>query len=436
MSSSETRVNDSNQPESEVGQPGSPMTFLQRRSTLILCVALFLLPLVIMGAVKSQSEYVNNIRQWFPNGFEEAKTYDWFVEQFDVDEMIVLSWPGCELDDERVEKLRLALEAAENDAGPLFSRVTSGPHMLSQLQSVGVSDREARKRISGLLLGKNGRTTCVLAYPVKALVKRRLDVVNRVYEIVEQEIEVLPDQLRAGGPTIDGAAVDLESKRSLQQFLWMTVVAVFMLTWYRMRDLPLTLLVIFFSLSCAAMSLAILYFTGGKMNLTMVMLPTLTFVLGVSGCVHMVNYYRKASTMGFGLRSADQAMQDAAYPVTLSAVTTAIGLLSLGVSRVTPIRLFGFYSALSVIASVVVVLVVMPAALHLLKGRISRWFSPQGKKRQTGTGNGGQPFNFDSGQLGLSITQLGGDSSASRCHITGSRCDSSQSLRENPEPLP
>jgi predicted RND superfamily exporter protein len=139
---------------------------------------------------------------------------------------------------------------------------------------------------------------------------------------------------------------------------------------------------------CASLSLSILYFTGGKMNLTMVMLPTLIFILGVSGCVHIVNYYRKASTMGYGLRSADQAMKDAYYPVTLSALTTAAGMASLGVSRVTPIRLFGFYSAISVIASLVVVLLVLPAALYLLKGRISRWFSNQGKmnKRERATG--------------------------------------------------
>ncbi len=120
----------------------------------------------------------------------------------------------------------------------------------------------------------------------------------------------------------------------------------------------------------------------------MVMLPTLTFILGVSGCVHIVNYYRKASTEGFGIRSADQAMLDGRVPIILSAVTTAVGMVSLGVSRVTPIRLFGFYAACGVLCSLIVILLILPAALYLLKGRISKWFSQSGKmdRRERATG--------------------------------------------------
>ena len=54
------------------------------------------------------------MRHWLPNGFEEAVTYDWFQNEFDVDEMVVISWEGCQLDDPRVSTLREALEKAEN----------------------------------------------------------------------------------------------------------------------------------------------------------------------------------------------------------------------------------------------------------------------------------------------------------------------------------
>ena len=155
-----------------------------------------------------------------------------------------------------------------------------------------------------------------------------------------------------------------------------------------MRDLPLSILVIFFAGLCASVSLTVLFWTGGKMNLTMVMLPTLTFILGVSGCVHVVNYYRKASTTGHELFSADQALIDGAQPIALSATTTAIGLMSLACSSVVPIKLFGIYSGLGVLASIVVLLLVLPASLYLLRGRISKRFSDENNlaKRERHTG--------------------------------------------------
>jgi predicted RND superfamily exporter protein len=363
-------------------------TFLERWAIVILCCAMFLLPLVALGAIRSFEISPTNIRLWLPSGFEEAVTYDWFQNEFGVDEMMVVSWSGCQLDDPRVIALREALQEEENEDGPIFSRVTSGPDMLDQIKSVGVSHAAALRRIRGLIVGRDGNTTAVVAYPVQEMTTRRRDVMERVYVVAEREIGIAPADLKAGGPTVDGAAIDVESKRSLNQFLWMSIACVFLLTWYRLKDLPLTLLVIFCSALCAAIALAILNFTGGKMNLTMVMLPTLTFILGVSGCIHIVNYYRKASTAGYGIRSADQAMIDGRVPIILSAATTAVGMLSLGVSQVTPIRLFGFYSACGVMASLIVILLVLPSALCLLKGRISKWFSHFGKmeKRERATG--------------------------------------------------
>lgn len=379
---------------------GGPATFLERHSTLILCLSLFLLPLIGMGAVKSLKIYASDIRQWLPGGFEEAQVYDSFVKEFGIDEMVVLSWPGATLDDPRVTALREALSEQEMTAAdgviePMFSRVSSGPDLLAEVQSTGVSRETALDRIAGLVVGPDRKTTCVIAYPTAStapdndsLKVDRKFVMQRIYEVAKREIGVSKEELKAGGPTVDGAAIDLESKKSLGTFLWMSITIVFLLTWFRMRDLPLSMMVIFFSLLCAAIALAIMYFGGGKMNLTMIMLPTLTFILGVSGSVHMVNYYRKASTRGYGIHSADRALKDGYYPILLSASTTAVGLFSLGVSRVEPIRSFGFFAGCGVLSSLVVVLLMLPATLYLLKGRISKWFSSDGSKnkRERATG--------------------------------------------------
>ena len=363
-------------------------TFLEKYSTTILCISLFFTPLIILGSVKSLKVYANDVRQWLPSGFEEAKTYDAFTDRFGIDEMVVMSWEGCELESSDVAGFQDILTQEVVDGKPLFARVVSGPDMIAQVESSGVSNKTARRRVQGLLVGEDKKTTCIIGYPSRDFYKDRRLVVERIYELAQTHLSLAQEELKIGGPTVDGAMIDIESKKALGAYLWMSIIVVFLLTWYRMRDLPLTLLVIFFASLCASVSLTILYWSGGQMNLTMVMLPTLTFILGVSGCVHMVNYYRKAATLGYGMNSADQAIVDGGYPVALSSTTTAIGLASLGASSVVPIKLFGFYSACGIMASVAVMLLVLPATLYLLRGRISKRFSAEGNmsRRERTTG--------------------------------------------------
>ncbi|MDG1510664.1 MAG: MMPL family transporter [Mariniblastus sp.] len=376
----------------ENGQP----TFLAKWSTTILCVTLFLAPLVIMGSIKSLRVSATDIRQWLPTDFEEAVTYDKFLDRFGIDEMVVLSWEDCKLGNPEVTQLRKAFQEATlpDPAGedlprlPAFSKVMSGEQMLYQLKDSGLPEIIAKKRMQGLLVGPDLETTCIVAFPSKKLVDSRRLIIGEIYNISKSELGLEASDLKLGGPTADGAAIQVESQKSLKSFLWMSVGLVFCLTWFRLRDLPLSLIVIFFAGFCAAISLAFLYWTGGKMNLTMVMLPTLTFILGVSGCIHMVNYYRKASTLGYGINSADQSIVDGGYPVALSSATTAIGLLSLATSQVVPIRLFGIYSALGIFTSISVMLLILPATLYLMRGRISKRFSNQGSmsKRERTSG--------------------------------------------------
>ena len=369
-------------PVPEARHPDGRKTFLEKWSTTILCVSLFFVPLILLGSIKSLKVQANDVRQWLPSGFEEAVVYDEFVSRFGIDEMLVLSWEGCKIGNPKVDEFQRALEESEVDGIKLFDRVLSGPSVLQQIQDVGVSRKTAENRVRGLMIGPDNQTTCIVAYPrpaedvVPAKIDNRRKILEHIY-LLAGNLEIAEDQLHIGGPTVDGAAIEIESKKSLGTFLWMSIGLVFLLTWYRMRDLPLTILVIFFASLCACVSLTILYWTGGKMNLTMVMLPTLTFILGVSGCVHVVNYYRKASTLGYGLRSADQAIIDGGQPIALSATTTAIGLMSLATSSVIPIKLFGLYAALGIVSSIAILVLVLPATLYQLRGRISKRFSDE-----------------------------------------------------------
>ena len=65
--------------------------------------------------------------------------------------------------------------------------------MLSQIEDMDVSNRAARARIQGLLVGADGETTCILAYPNKTLVDMRRQFVEEIYDLAENELGIPPN---------------------------------------------------------------------------------------------------------------------------------------------------------------------------------------------------------------------------------------------------
>ena len=66
---------------------------------------------------------------------------------------------------------------------------------------------------------------------------------------------------------------------------------------------------------------------------------------------------------------APKLVAHAALPLMLAAATTAIGLLSLCYSELTPIQLFGIFSAIGVVVGSVTQFLLLPAALAVLTPR-------------------------------------------------------------------
>ena len=352
-------------------------------------VAVLILPFVVYGAMTVVKTSENDVKQWLPKGFEEAKRHTWFTEHFGVDEMIVASWQGCTVDDPRLEQLAEKLrEQRMPDGTRIYSRIRTGNDLIRNIQDSGIERDDAEARLAGIFFGPDGKQTCLLAIPDQVWAKDRTAVVENFFQAASA-IGLAKSDVHIGGPTVDGAAIDEESKNSLQQFIGLTVLLVFILCWIRLKNLRLAIIVLGFSAYSALLALAVLYWTGGKMNLTMIMLPTLLFILTVSACVHLANYFTKAAERGPIELAAIEALRGGAYPVALSSLTTAIGLASLAASKIMPIQMFGIYSAAGLVISLPLVLIVLPATLHVFAtklgmAKLKTKKTQTRKERQTG----------------------------------------------------
>ena len=94
------------------------------------------MPLTVLGVFAAIRSNVNDVRDWLPAHFAETGQYREFRERFGNDEFVVVSWPGCNLDDPRLEQLSANLSARslareQYDTDPLFTRVTTGRELVA-----------------------------------------------------------------------------------------------------------------------------------------------------------------------------------------------------------------------------------------------------------------------------------------------------------------
>jgi predicted RND superfamily exporter protein len=319
----------------------------------------------------------NAVRQWLPSDTPETREYDWFVENFGSEEMVLVSWPGCTIDDERLDRLADSLSEWTVSAtrGPggvdqgrrgLLQRVITGRQLVQELtEQLEISQTAALRRLRGFLIGPDDRATALVALVSPEGADDRDAVVATIYRSAETAAGLRPEDLRLAGPTVQSVALVQESHRSRVTLSGIAVVLVSLLAWRCLNSGRLAVIVISTAVYCGMVSLSALYFTGGSMNLVMVMMPVLVFVLAISAAIHLANYYREAVAEGAGHDAVGRAMANGWAPCTLSACTTAVGLGSLAVSELTPVRMFGIYSALGVLLSLALLLLGLPAALQM-----------------------------------------------------------------------
>jgi len=100
-------------------------------------------------------------------------------------------------------------------------------------------------------------------------------------------------------------------------------------------------------------------------------MPSLVYVATTSGAIHLANYYRdQLAETGVQEGAAGRAVHHALLPLTLATGTTAVGLATLAVSELVPIRMFGIFSAAGVFVSFLILITFMPAALELFPPKL------------------------------------------------------------------
>jgi predicted RND superfamily exporter protein len=380
--------------------------FFARYSLPILMAFAFAAPLVIQGAQKAIKSNANKVQDWLPSTFRETTELRWFRQHFVADQFVLISWDGCTLgdnpalpdakpDDPRIERLAKFLLERNADVKPLpgqpagykgmFQAVTTARRLLDDLTAKPseIPYVEAHKRLQNVLIGPDGKQTCLVVMLSDAAIKDFRSVLGRsvadgklpwkrkpgiLWEALEQ-CGIPMASVRLGGPPVENVAIDVEGGRTIARLGAISGVLGLGLAWWSLRSIRLTLIVFACGVLSAAAGLAAVYWTGHTMDAVLMSMPSLLYVLAISGAIHLVNYYREA-IKDYGLDGApEEAIRLGWKPALLCSVTTGIGLGSLYVSDIEPIRKFGVFSALGVFLMLIMLFLLLPAALQMWPAR-------------------------------------------------------------------
>lgn len=356
----------------------------QRNLVLSVTFMAVALPFLAPAAVRCLRSMYTSPSDWAPPSHRERQEYEAFIRAFEREDAIVVAWPGCTVDDPRLARLEASLAAQTSElqggSSPLIERVISGPSLLARLtgRPLDLSPSEAQERLRGIVLGADGRSTCVVVVLTDHGARERQTAMAAVLRHAAAATGLPAEDLHMAGNTVVAATIDQESLRTLDRYIVPSALVSLLLCWWRLRSWRYTLAIVAVAGIGEAVSLAVVYYTGMTMNAMLIVMPPLIFVLVVSAGVHLVNYYLDQVRLHGAAGAPERAVKIGWTPCWVCAITTAIGMGSLLVSDIEPIRQFGVLSALGLLFSVAMLFLLLPGVLE-------RWpFQPHPPRNELG----------------------------------------------------
>lgn len=325
------------------------------------------LPWVISGWSSVQCD-ASGLARWLPDSHEDRVDYERFTELFGNDDSVLVTWSGCTLTDSRLPQFANVLaQLNRSSSSAAIARIVTGPDLLEKMTTgrQSMSSNEARARLQGLLIGPDGNTTCAIVSLTDAALADQRAVIELIRHAATAHCGINPLDLHLGGTAAEAAAIAAESEDTLRNYTVPVTIVTLIVAWLCLRSLRLLVAIGLASAYCRFMTMAVVYYTGTTLSAVLIVAPVLTYVLTMSGAVHLVNYYRDVAGHAGTRQAPWDALRVGWKPCALAAVTTSLGLVSLAVSQTGPIREFGYYSSACLMVSLAVMLSAVPTTLFL-----------------------------------------------------------------------
>lgn len=327
-------------------------------------------PVLAVWSLRSVETMFNTPHHWIPANNEQRTDLEWFCDHFESQALVVISWPGCTVDDPRLAAFETSLldphepHFARNSQ--LFDRIVTGYSTLRQLMSepVELSREESVSRLRGVLVGPDGASSCAVVMFTAQGGYDRSEAIDSILDTAEQVCGLERAAFRLAGPPVDGVAIDRVGVDTMRSYAVPSALLSLLLCWLCLGDSRYALAVFGAATFGEALCLTLVHWSGQPMNAILILMPPFVFVLTIAAGVHLVNYYFDEVRLHGTVGAAARALQVGWLPCTLATATTAIGLGSLLISEVEPIRRFGAFATIGVVTTLGLLFSLLPGVME------------------------------------------------------------------------
>lgn len=386
----------------------SRKTLGQPNYLILALVSAFLVALIPIGVRKAIKTNSNKAEDWLPASYSESTDLAWFRDHFVGEQFALVSWDNCTLaNTEKLDQLGRKLvpskEALANtpidsdlrQRSLWYKRVITGPGVVAELMAppLNLSYDEATARLEGALvgpvqrnargdsLGNSSRTTCLVIYLSDIATRDNQTMrqaIDKISNVAVTECAIPRESIHMGGPSVDNVTIDFEGQRTLMRLAGVVAIVGLALSYCCFQSAKLTALVFGTGVLCAGMSLAIVFYFGaaeaalygtgqpvlGNVDAILMTMPAVVYILGLAGATRLVCYYRDARRTNGVVGAVEAAVREGWWPCTLAALMTAVGVGALLTSDIVPIKKFGLFTSIGVLATLAILFLIVPAFLH------------------------------------------------------------------------
>lgn len=312
------------------------------------------------------------VQKWFTEGDPALEAYQEFQETYGNDEVVLIGLRRSKgiLTSDGFSVLKTATERVQSVEGVASvasiatqsrpQRTVTGPQLVPLVPAGSLSTSQAqrlRSRILGdstyaRLVSDDATMGAVYArmQPNAAIDGRR----GAILDAIRHTLAPLEASVHLAGTGVILDALNEATTEGSFVFVLVSSVLIFLLLWVYFRRLTPVLLTLGV-VSVATVWLMGAYGLAGKnVNMVTVIMPTLVLVVCVADCVHLLVYAADLPASLSPRERTVQTLRPLAAPCVITTFTTAAGFASLGTSSMPIIRDLGLFSALGVLAGLVV----------------------------------------------------------------------------------
>jgi len=219
----------------------------------------------------------------------------------------------------------------------------------------------SRDHLVGNLIAENAKGVLVYAYlgygvDQRAAAKKIKIAVGHYFE---------PDKTFWGGQPFVATYIYDTTQRDLRRLTPWAFLAIMILMILAFRDLIGALLALLTTGMGIGITLGIMAIFGVAFNIVLSSMPIILFAIGSAFGIHLMSRYYVRRERGDS-KALQHALQGVGPTITAAGLTTVVSMLSFVFMDIQPIRVFGFFTALGILITLVLSLTFIPAVVFLL----------------------------------------------------------------------